>query len=89
MSLSIIISSILFGLILSSLVSFLEMSLSKKQRWLLAIMEITLGTLGAVSAQYLLAGACGPVLLGLSVVPMTTGVLVMMGFVRYAYSKLA
>ena len=50
MSLSIIISSILFGLILSSLVSFLEMSLSKKQRWLLAIMEITLGTLGAVSA---------------------------------------
>ena len=73
MSLSIIISSILFGLILSSLVSFLEMSLSKKQRWLLTIMEITLGTLGAVSAQYLLAGAFGPVLLGLSVVPMTTG----------------
>ena len=65
------------------------MYISKKQRWLLAIMEVTLGTLDDVYAQYILTGAFGPVLLGLSVVPMTTGVLVMMGLVRYAYSKLA
>ncbi len=89
MSSSLIISAAIFGLILSGLIAFLFRFVSKRGNLLAGLVSIASGILGAVAAQQLLAGAYGPVLFGLSIVPMAAGVLVMMGLVYYVYIKVA
>lgn len=85
---TITILSILFGLIISGLATYLAQPIIKKMTiWHWAV-NLFLGALGAVAANQLLPGAYGPVIAGLSLVPILAGSLVLTAIGSWTATKM-
>ena len=76
--LSIVLSG-LFGLIMSSAITFAASKLSDKVTLAHWIVNPLLGVLGAIAANYLLGGQYGPVIWGQTILPMLAGSIVLPG----------
>ena len=85
--LSIVLSG-LFGLIMSSVITFAASKLSKKVSLAHWIVNLLLGVLGAIAANYLLGGQYGPVIFGQTILPMLAGSIVLPGVGSWIVSRL-
>lgn len=76
--LSIILSGF-FGLFISVAITFIASKLSKKVSLAHWIVNLLLGVLGAIAANYLLGSQYGPVIFGQTILPMLAGSIVLPG----------
>ena len=85
--LSIILSGF-FGLFISVAITFIASKLSKKVSSAHWIVNLLLGVLGAIAANYLLGGQYGPVIFGQTILPMLAGSIVLPGVGSWIVSRL-
>lgn len=88
MSVSLIMMSIISGLLITNMGTYL-LSMAMRISLLNWGVNLIFGALGAVAAQQLLSGAYGPIVAGVSIVPVAVGSLVLAGLATWIAKKLA